>query len=299
MEAINFSTLSTRKLNALLETADESECLEIREELARRGEAVILSEQPVILSEEELKVAAAIEQERRKREEESAAVDEDGPFSEALKREMRSNIDRRVRVVVMAKSFDCETMDGTITSVKKERYGYVYAISLDNGGHVSRVPQSQDLQMLNEFWHKKPFMRKKLSAEEAENLIEKNKDNVGRYARVRCNDSDHLCIIRSVRYEKTNNTVVYEFSDLDRKGRPMQRKIDSPYIELLDKYDTEVQSTAKVRTRKRVLTIEDRYNIAQKAFSEAEEAYLQAKETYEARKADLEDVKNQYLNLLG
>lgn len=277
MDANLIKRLNTKKLKALLATADERDCIKIQKELASRGEPVILSEEAPVLSEAKLKEKFE---------------------------EMQRNAGRVVRV---RRTGDIAWTEAQIVGAvyDKQAGAFIYRIRTIDGGLVKRHENSENMVFTDQFrplvkkWrgYAPEFLKAKtLTPEEAEELrLEKSAD-IGRYAKVRISETEvHYCILQAVRADRKRNTVHYIFSDLDVMGRPLRRSIDAEGIEFEDKYDEDMKADGRRRSRRKPVTPQDKLHVLEIATQEAEERFLRAKSEYESVKAEYEAFLAEFL----
>ena len=191
----NFKLMSTKKLNALLETATDEERVAIEEALAAREakkaeEAQQSAETPELTAEEEAAIAAVEEAEKAeekpaKRVAKEKATDEERV---AIAEELRQNaLNHKCKVVPFN---SIEWVDGTIVSIieDKRTNKVMFGIKTDDGRRIVKVHDSNLVKVLEETVERAQRSRKRGEAkddtpwsdEEIEEAVQKVIENVGK-----------------------------------------------------------------------------------------------------------------------
>lgn len=287
METEQIKKISTKKLQALLATADESDCMKIKEELAYRGE-------PAILSGEAIKLSGT----------KSKSVTYDADEVKERMAELQKNVGRMARV---RKKGELTWTEAQVTSVyyNKPTAAFFYYLRTIDGEKIMRYVMSDMVILIDEYRplvkYKKTFVplfirKDTLTIEEAEKLRDEKAENIGRYANVAVSETEtHCCVLRVVSLNRKRCTVHYTFSDLDQKGKPIYRNVNTPGIEFTDEYDEDIRRAGKRGKFRRKPSSLDRLQAVEMAMKEAEDKYLKAKETFESIKAEYERMKDMYL----
>lgn len=148
MATKNFATMTTKKLNALLETANEDDKLAIQAVLDARAQASASAAAPAETTE-----ASAETTEAPAEAAPAAPTSDSKKLSDeelhALAEECKKNINHRCQVVPFN---TIQWVDGTIVSVIEEKRSnkVIYAIKTDDGRRVAKVYNSELIKIFDE-----------------------------------------------------------------------------------------------------------------------------------------------------
>lgn len=140
MATKNFATMTTKKLNALLETANEDDKLAIQAVLDARAQASVSAAAPAETTEAPAETTEAPATDSKKLSDEEL---------HALAEECKKNINHRCQVVPFN---TIQWVDGTIVSVIEEKRSnkVIYAIKTDDGRRVAKVYNSELIKIFDE-----------------------------------------------------------------------------------------------------------------------------------------------------
>lgn len=322
MATKNFEKLTTKKLNALLNSASEEEKALIQAELDKRSEAQAAAasaqnEQEMVakgkghyemeaseLSPEEQAIIDAAEAEEKA----GKAISKKTHLSmtpeeiEARKAEMTENIGHVVKVMPNG---EVEWMDGYISGVQhdKRSNACMYIVKV-NGKAVRKAYGAKSLIITEEVKEivkaekkakeaKVPGEpRAKRTYEEAEELRDNAKPNVGRYAMLPVGDEKVKVYANGIMLDKRSNAVLFAFKN--EEGKTLYKAVDNQTIEWLDEWNEKKRES--VNAPKAVLNPKQKHEDLAAKLAKAEEAAAKAqakveelKALYEASKAACEE----------
>ena len=270
MATKNFEKLTTKKLNALLNSASEEEKALIQAELDKRSEAqaAAASAQENMeikgkghyemeaseLSPEEQAIIDAAEAEEKagKATSKKTHLSMTPEEIEARKAEMAENVGHVVKVMPNG---EVEWMEGYISGVQhdKRSNACMYIVKV-NGKAVRKAYGAKSLIITEEVKEivkaeKKAKEAKvagepraKRTYEEAEELRENAKPNIGRYAMLPVGDKKIKVYANSIMFDKRSNAVLYAFKN--EEGKTLYKAVDNKGIEWLDEWNEEKRNRA-------------------------------------------------------
>ena len=322
MTTKNFEKLTTKKLNALLKSASEEEKALIQAELDKRSEAQAAAasaqdEQEMVakgkghyemeaseLSPEEQAIIDAAEAEEKagKAASKKTNLSLTPEEIEARKAEMAENVGHVVKVMPNG---EVEWMEGYISGVQhdKRSNACMYIVKV-NGKTVRKAYGAKSLIITEEVKEivkaeKKVRVSKatgeikaKRTYEEAEELRENAKPNVGRYAMLPVGDEKVKVYANGIMLDKRSNAVLYAFKN--EEGKTLYKAVDNQTIEWLDEWNEKKRESASAP--KAVLNPKQKHEDLAAKLAKAEEAAAKAqakveelKALYEASKAACEE----------
>ena len=267
MATKNFEKLTTKKLNALLNSASEEEKTLIQAELDKRSEAQAAATSAQAsqgafhyeaeaseLSPEEQAIIDAAEAEEKAGKATSkktnlALTPEE---IEARKAEMTENVGHVVKVMPNG---EIEWMEGYISGVQhdKRSNACMYIVKV-NGKTVRKAYGAKSLIITEEVKEivkaekkakeaKVPGEpRAKRTFEEAEELRENAKPNIGRYAMLPVGEEKIKVYANGIMLDKRSNAVLYAFKN--EGGKTLYKAVDNQTIEWLDEWNEEKRNRA-------------------------------------------------------
>ncbi len=272
MATKNFEKLTTKKLNALLNSASEEEKALIQAELDKRSEAQAAAasaqnEQEMVakgkghyemeageLSPEEQAIidAAEVEEKAGKATSKKTNLSLTPEEIEARKAEMTENIGHVVKVMPNG---EVEWMEGYISGVQhdKRSNACMYIVKV-NGKTVRKAYGAKSLIITEEVKEivkaeKKAKEAKvagepraKRTYEEAEELRENAKPNIGRYAMLPVGEEKIKVYANGIMLDKRSNAVLYAFKN--EEGKTQYKAVDNKSIEWLDEWNEEKRNRA-------------------------------------------------------
>lgn len=322
MATKNFEKLTTKKLNALLNSASEEEKALIQAELDKRSEAQAAaasaqSEQEMVakgkghyemeaseLSPEEQAIIDAAEAEEKagKATSKKTHLSMTPEEIEARKAEMAENIGHVVKVMPNG---EVEWMEGYISGVQhdKRSNACMYIVKV-NGKTVRKAYGAKSLIITEEVKEivkaeKKAKEAKaagepraKRTYEEAEELRENAKPNIGRYAMLPVGEEKVKVYANGIMLDKRSNAVLFAFKN--EEGKTLYKAVDNQTIEWLDEWNEKKRESASAP--KTVLNPKQKHEDLAAKLAKAEEAAAKAqakveelKALYEASKAACEE----------
>lgn len=322
MATKNFEKLTTKKLNALLNSASDEEKALIQAELDKRSEAQAAaasaqSEQEMVakgkghyemeaseLSPEEQAIIDAAEAEEKagKATSKKTHLSMTPEEIEARKAEMAENIGHIVKVMPNG---EVEWMEGYISGVQhdKRSNACMYIVKV-NGKTVRKAYGAKSLIITEEVKEivkaeKKAKEAKaagepraKRTYEEAEELRENAKPNIGRYAMLPVGEEKVKVYANGIMLDKRSNAVLFAFKN--EEGKTLYKAVDNQTIEWLDEWNEKKRESASAP--KTVLNPKQKHEDLAAKLAKAEEAAAKAqakveelKALYEASKAACEE----------
>lgn len=303
---MNYSKLSDKKLNALMETASTEEKALIQQELEARQAARAAQAQEYVdeepLTPEQEKALAEAEANGGKAKKPVKMTDEE---LSAFAEECKKNIGHKCQVVPFN---TIEWVDGVIVAVIAEKRSnkVMYSIKCDNGKKLNKIHGSELLRILDEVVETSLSKRTK-SQHEAWTEDQFNEEmskvigNVGKTITF----GEETGRIIAVIADKRTNSLLYKISqDVEAKdGEPSTKivhkvvtadvqiaeEFDEAGQELHDKYMArrERRNAVDKTPEGRVLKCEENLKLAAERLAKAQEAYDKAKAALEAAKAEL------------
>lgn len=320
MATKNFEKLTTKKLNALLKSASEEEKALIQTELDKRSEAqaaAASAQENMVakgkghyemeaseLSPEEQAIIDAAEAEEKagKATSKKTNLSLTPEEIEARKAEMTENIGHVVKVMPNG---EVEWMEGYISGVQhdKRSNACMYIVKV-NGKAVRKAYGAKSLIITEEVKEivkaeKKVRTSKatgevkaKRTYEEAEELRENAKPNVGRYAMLPVGDEKVKVYANGIMLDKRSNAVLYAFKN--EEGKTLYKAVDNQTIEWLDEWNEKKRES--VNAPRVALNPKQKHEDLAAKLAKAEEAAAKAqakveelKSLYEASKAACEE----------
>lgn len=311
MATKNFEKLTTKKLNALLNSASEEEKVLIQAELDKRSEAQAAaasaqSEQEMVakgkghyemeaseLSPEEQAIIDAAEAEEKagKATSKKTHLSMTPEEIEARKAEMAENIGHVVKVMPNG---EVEWMEGYISGVQhdKRSNACMYIVKV-NGKTVRKAYGAKSLIITEEVKEivkaeKKAKEAKaagepraKRTYEEAEELRENAKPNIGRYAMLPVGEEKVKVYANGIMLDKRSNAVLFAFKN--EEGKTLYKAVDNQTIEWLDEWNEKKRES--VSAPKTVLNPKQKHEDLAAKLAKAEEAAAKAQAKVEELKA--------------
>jgi hypothetical protein len=321
MATKNFEKLTTKKLNALLNSASEEEKALIQAELDKRSEAQAAANsaeeaqynsngkghyemEASELSPEEQAIVNAVEAEEKagKATSKKTHLSMTPEEIEARKAEMTENVGHVVKVMPNG---EVEWMEGYISGVQhdKRSNALMYIVKVD-GKTVRKAYGAKSLIVTEEVKEivkaeKKVRTSKatgevkaKRTFEEAEELRENAKSNVGRYAMLPVGDEKVKVYANGIMLDKRSNAVLFAFKN--EEGKTLYKAVDNQTIEWLDEWNEKKRES--VSAPKTALNPKQKHEDLAAKLAKAEEAAAKAqakveelKALYEASKAACEE----------
>lgn len=310
MATKNFEKLTTKKLNALLNSASEEEKALIQAELDKRSEAQAAANsaeeaqyhsngkgqyemEASELSPEEQAIIDAAEAEEKagKATSKKTHLSMTPEEIEARKAEMTENIGHVVKVMPNG---EVEWMEGYISGVQhdKRSNALMYIVKVD-GKTVRKAYGAKSLIVTEEVKEivkaeKKVRTSKatgevkaKRTYEEAEELRENAKPNVGRYAMLPVGDEKVKVYANGIMLDKRSNAVLFAFKN--EEGKTLYKAVDNQTIEWLDEWNEKKRES--VSAPKTALNPKQKHEDLAAKLAKAEEAAAKAQAKVEELKA--------------
>lgn len=321
MATKNFEKLTTKKLNALLNSASDEEKALIQAELDKRSEAQAAANsaeeaqynsngkghyemEASELSPEEQAIVDAAEAEEKagKATSKKTHLSMTPEEIEARKAEMTENVGHVVKVMPNG---EVEWMEGYISGVQhdKRSNALMYIVKVD-GKTVRKAYGAKSLIVTEEVKEivkaeKKVRTSKatgevkaKRTYEEAEELRENAKPNVGRYAMLPIGEEKIKVYANGIMLDKRSNAVLFAFKN--EEGKTLYKAVDNQTIEWLDEWNEKKRES--VSAPKTALNPKQKHEDLAAKLAKAEEAAAKAqakveelKALYEASKAACEE----------
>lgn len=321
MATKNFEKLTTKKLNALLNSASDEEKALIQAELDKRSEAQAAANsaeeaqynsngkghyemEASELSPEEQAIVDAAEAEEKagKATSKKTHLSMTPEEIEARKAEMTENVGHVVKVMPNG---EVEWMEGYISGVQhdKRSNALMYIVKV-NGKTVRKAYGAKSLIVTEEVKEivkaeKKVRTSKatgevkaKRTYEEAEELRENAKPNVGRYAMLPVGEEKVKVYANGIMLDKRSNAVLFAFKN--EEGKTLYKAVDNQTIEWLDEWNEKKRES--VSAPKTALNPKQKHEDLAAKLAKAEEAAAKAqakveelKALYEASKAACEE----------
>ena len=310
MATKNIEKLTTKKLNALLNSASDEEKALIQAELDKRSEAQAAAASAEAeqynsngmghyemegseLSPEEQAIVDAAEAEEKagKATSKKTHLSMTPEEIEARKAEMTENVGHVVKVMPNG---EVEWMEGYISGVQhdKRSNALMYIVKVD-GKTVRKAYGAKSLIVTEEVKEivkaeKKVRTSKatgevkaKRTYEEAEELRENAKPNVGRYAMLPVGDEKVKVYANGIMLDKRSNAVLFAFKN--EEGKTLYKAVDNQTIEWLDEWNEKKRES--VSTPKTVLNPKQKHEDLAAKLAKAEEAAAKAQAKVEELKA--------------
>lgn len=322
MATKNFEKLTTKKLSALLKSASEEEKALIQAELDKRSEAQAAAasaqnEQEMVakgkghyemeaseLSPEEQAIIDAAEAEEKagKATSKKTNLSLTPEEIEVRKAEMAENVGHVVKVMPNG---EVEWMEGYISGVQhdKRSNACMYIVKVE-GKTVRKAYGAKSLIITEEVKEivkaeKKVRISKatgeikaKRTYEEAEELRDNAKPNVGRYAMLPVGGEKVKVYANGIMLDKRSNAVLFAFKN--EEGKTLYKAVDNQTIEWLDEWNEKKRES--MSAPKAVLNPKQKHEDLAAKLAKAEEAAAKAqakveelKALYEASKAACEE----------
>ena len=310
MATKNFEKLTTKKLNALLNSASDEEKALIQAELDKRSEAQAAANsaeeaqynsngkghyemEASELSPEEQAIVDAAEAEEKagKATSKKTHLSMTPEEIEARKAEMTENVGHVVKVMPNG---EVEWMEGYISGVQhdKRSNALMYIVKVD-GKTVRKAYGAKSLIVTEEVKEivkaeKKVRTSKatgevkaKRTYEEAEELRENAKPNVGRYAMLPVGDEKVKVYANGIMLDKRSNAVLFAFKN--EEGKTLYKAVDNQTIEWLDEWNEKKRES--VSAPKTALNPKQKHEDLAAKLAKAEEAAAKAQAKVEELKA--------------
>lgn len=321
MATQNFSAMTTKKLQALMQTANEADCAQIKTILEARTQKAVGKEQVAYEAEEPLTEAeeamlAAAEAGEATGEattqESTKMTDED---RDKLAEECKANVNHKCQVVPFN---TIDWVEGVIMGVVNDKRSnkVLYAIKTEEGKRIVKVYNSTLLKILEEVVEPVRKARAKSEAGEktewSEEAIEaawaETLPNVGKLVSYPISDEDNAPMqegrIVAIVPEKRAHKMLYRIEVVVAiEGQPNTTKLvhkvsTLPSLvmpETFDEVGAALNEKYLVRraniATKSPATPESKVLAAEESLKKAEESLKKAQETFELRKAALETAK--------
>ena len=319
MATKNFAQMTTKKLNALLATANDEDRMAIQAVLDAREQAT----SPVSSAEtaETAETAEATTETAEAAEKKQKMTDEE---RHALAEELKKNINHRCQAVPFNTA---EWVDGYIAGVVEEKRSnkVLYTIKTDDGRRIVKVHDSNLVRILDEVVEPEKRIRTRRSeavekvewtseaiAEEVNEVI----GNVGKtielekYRTVDENGEEHIETvtgrIMAIVPDKRSQRLLYRISvPAPVEGNPlavkiMHKVVKSAGLVIAEEFDAEgAELNAKYCERREAaatrtpITPQDRYVKCEENLKKAEEKLQKAQAELDAKKQQLEDAKKE------
>jgi hypothetical protein len=310
MATKNFEKLTTKKLNALLNSASDEEKALIQAELDKRSEAQAAANsaeeaqynsngkghyemEASELSPEEQAIVDAAEAEEKagKATSKKTHLSMTPEEIEARKAEMTENVGHVVKVMPNG---EVEWMEGYISGVQhdKRSNALMYIVKVD-GKTVRKAYGAKSLIVTEEVKEivkaeKKVRTSKatgevkaKRTYEEAEELRESAKPNVGRYAMLPVGEEKIKVYANGIMLDKRSNAVLFAFKN--EEGKTLYKAVDNQTIEWLDEWNEKKRES--VSAPKTALNPKQKHEDLAAKLAKAEEAAAKAQAKVEELKA--------------
>lgn len=310
MATKNFEKLTTKKLNALLNSASDEEKALIQAELDKRAEAQAAANsaeeaqyssngkghyemEASELSPEEQAIVDAAEAEEKagKATSKKTHLSMTPEEIEARKAEMTENVGHVVKVMPNG---EVEWMEGYISGVQhdKRSNALMYIVKVD-GKTVRKAYGAKSLIVTEEVKEivkaeKKARTSKatgevkaKRTYEEAEELRENAKPNVGRYAMLPVGKEKVKVYANGIMLDKRSNAVLFAFKN--EEGKTLYKAVDNQTIEWLDEWNEKKRES--VSAPKTALNPKQKHEDLAAKLAKAEEAAAKAQAKVEELKA--------------
>ena len=310
MATENFEKLTTKKLNALLNSASDEEKALIQAELDKRSEAQAAANsaeeaqynsngkghyemEASELSPEEQAIVDAAEAEEKagKATSKKTHLSMTPEEIEARKAEMTENVGHVVKVMPNG---EVEWMEGYISGVQhdKRSNALMYIVKVD-GKTVRKAYGAKSLIITEEVKEivkaeKKVRTSKatgevkaKRTYEEAEELRENAKPNVGRYAMLPVGEEKVKVYANGIMLDKRSNAVLFAFKN--EEGKTLYKAVDNQAIEWLDEWNEKKRESASAP--KATLNPKQKHEDLAVKLAKAEEAAAKAQAKVEELKA--------------
>lgn len=310
MATKNFEKLTTKKLNALLNSASDEEKALIQAELDKRSAAQAAASsaeeaqynsngkghyemEASELSPEEQAIVDAAEAEEKagKATSKKTHLSMTPEEIEARKAEMTENVGHVVKVMPNG---EVEWMEGYISGVQhdKRSNALMYIVKVD-GKTVRKAYGAKSLIVTEEVKEivkaeKKVRTSKatgevkaKRTYEEAEELRENAKPNVGRYAMLPVGEEKIKVYANGIMLDKRSNAVLFAFKN--EEGKTLYKAVDNQTIEWLDEWNEKKRES--VSAPKTALNPKQKHEDLAAKLAKAEEAAAKAQAKVEELKA--------------
>lgn len=304
MATKNFKKLTTKKLNALLNSASDEEKALIQAELDKRSEAQAAANsaeeaqynsngpghyemEASELSPEEQAIVDAAEAEEKagKATSKKTHLSMTPEEIEARKAEMAENVGHVVKVMPNG---EVEWMEGYISGVQhdKRSNALMYIVKVE-GKTVRKAYGAKSLIVTEEVKEivkaekKVRTSKAKRTYEEAEELRENAKPNVGRYAMLPVGDEKVKVYANGIMLDKRSNAVLFAFKN--EEGKTLYKAVDNQTIEWLDEWNEKKRES--VSAPKTALNPKQKHEDLAAKLAKAEEAAAKARAKVEELKA--------------
>ena len=325
MATKNFEKLTTKKLNALLNSASDEEKALIQAELDKRSEAQAAANsaeeaqynsngkghyemEASELSPEEQAIVDAAEAEEKagKATSKKTHLSMTPEEIEARKAEMTENIGHVVKVMPNG---EVEWMEGYISGVQHDKRSNACMYVVKVNGKTVRKDYGEKSLIISEEVKEIVKAEKKVKEakvageprakrtfEEAEELRENAKPNIGRYAMLPVGDEKVKVYANGIMLDKRSNAVLYAFKN--EEGKTLYKAVDSQAIEWLDEWNEEKRSRANgehaatkagLNPKQKLETLAAKVEKAKEALAKAQEKLNSLMALYEPAKAACEE----------
>lgn len=316
---MDFSQMETKKLNALLATANDEDKQAIAAELAARGEQAEITNDDQLSPEENAAIEAAEKNgglnplyagKKPKMTDEERA---------ALAAELREHINHRCQAVPFNSG---NWVDGYVVGIAEDKRSnnVLYAIKTDDGRRIVKVHDSNLVRILDEvITPEKGRGRKKAEGqtaagawaqEEINAEIEKVIKNVGKvitfFKRAANNGEEREKIngrIIAISPDKRSQSLLYRIAVIDENGHQkiMHKTVTAEGLKIAEDFDGDDSAIFNERYQKRhdaaiaraSITPQDRVFKCEESVKSAEERLRKAQEELEAKKSQLESARKE------
>lgn len=312
MATKNFEKLTTKKLNALLNTASEEEKVLIQAELDKRAEAQAAAtsaqasqaapyeaepETELTPEEQALVDAAEAEAAQDKAASKKTNLSLTPEEIEARKAEMAENVGHVVKVMPNG---EVEWVEGYISGVQhdKRSNALMYIVKVD-GKTVRKAYGAKSLIITEEVKEIVKAEKKvrtssatgetraKRTFEEAEALREEAKANVGRYAMIPTGEESVKVYANGIMLDKRSNAVLFAFKS--EEGKTLYKAVDNKSIEWLDEWNDKKRASLERNTtglnpKQKLEALTAKMEKANEALAKAQAKVEELKALYEAAK---------------
>ena len=310
MATKNFEKLTTKKLNALLNSASDEEKALIQAELDKRSEAQAAANsaeeaqyysngkghyemEASELSPEEQAIVDAAEAEEKagKATSKKTHLSMTPEEIEARKAEMTENVGHVVKVMPNG---EVEWMEGHISGVQHDKRSNALMYIVKVGGKAVRKAYGAKSLIVTEEVKEIVKAEKKVRTskatgevkakrtyEEAEELRENAKPNVGRYAMLPVGEEKVKVYANGIMLDKRSNAVLFAFKN--EEGKTLYKAVDNQTIEWLDEWNEKKRES--VSAPKTALNPKQKHEDLAAKLAKAEEAAAKAQAKVEELKA--------------
>lgn len=332
MTTKNFSKMSIKKLNALLETASEEDKVLIQAEIDRKtannaalvedsgsvttskvgASTVVIADPESELSPEEQALVEAAEKEYAEAEAKGEKPEGHKPTKlemsdeevNAILEDCKKNLQHKCEIMPTG---EIDWIEGVIVGVMRDKRSnaIMYRIKDVNGKMSHKAYTAKTLRIKDEVVEKtqrvytahgeEPMKR---TDEEAEKLKAEAIVNKGRRITLKTEEGEMFGLIRSVMHDKRSNAVMYKI-DLEN-GKSIYKVVNSEAITMLNEWDEDIKNRAAKRAEAEANRVEltpvEKAKKYEAEIEKTEAAIAKAQLKLEALKEQLEKVKTELAN---